>query len=70
MQCGGCVGLAGAILLQSAHRSRSSAMCVVMPGQKTDIFALAVMDVVPWWAECRAASTSFRREGGITTLSL
>ena len=41
-----------------------------MPGQNTDVFALDIIDVTPWCAECRAVSMSLRKEGGTMMRSL
>ena len=42
----------------------------VMPGQNTDDYALDIIDVTPWCAECRAVSISLRKEGGTMMRSL
>ena len=40
-------------------------MAGVIPGQKTVDFALDVIDVTPWWAECSLVNIVSQREGGI-----
>ena len=40
-------------------------MSFVMPGQKIDASAFAVMAEVPWWEACRAERHMGRSEGGM-----
>ena len=63
---GGSLAWEGAILLQEEQASLVLAMSALMPGQKMNWPALAVMADVPWWAECRALRHAFLRGGGIT----
>lgn len=44
-------------------------MSLVMPGQKMELVALAVMPLMPWWAACKASRQVCRRESGTTILS-
>ena len=45
-------------------------MSLVMPGQKMDASAFAVMAEVPWWAACSAERHVGLRDGGMTIRSL
>ena len=45
---GGRAACEGAILLQVLHEERSWWMSAVMPGQKIEVSARAVMAEVPW----------------------
>ena len=45
-------------------------MSCVMPGQKTEDSALAIIADVPWWAACSAARQLGLRDDGITMQSL
>ena len=45
-------------------------MSFVMPGQKIEASALAVIAEVPWWAACRAERHVGLSEGGMTMRSL
>lgn len=56
--------------LQWEQGSHSALMAGVMPGQKTVDFALAVIDVTPWWAECILVNIVSQREGGIMMRTL
>ena len=67
---GGALGCDGAIRLQWLQFSRTAFMAGVMPGQKMDASARAIMEVTPWCAECNVARMFSRSSGGITTRSL
>ena len=62
---GGAAGLDGAMRLHSRQDRRTEAMAGVIPGQKTEPSARAVIAVTPWWAEWRDANISDRKDGGI-----
>ena len=50
--------------------SHVDGMSCVMPGQRMEDSALAIIVDVPWWAACSAAKQSGLRDGGITMQSL
>ena len=59
-----------AILLQCRQFALVACMSFVMPGQKIEASALAVIAEVPWWAACRAERHVGLSEGGMTMRSL
>ncbi len=61
----GIAGWEGALLLQVAHSFLVAMMSFVIPGQKRDASARAVMRLTPWWAALRHVG---RREVGIMIL--
>ena len=67
---GGALGCEGAMVLQWLQFARRAVMAGVMPGQKTDDSARAVIEVTSWWAEWRISSICCRSEGGMTMQSL
>ena len=67
---GGSATWDGAILLQCGQFALVSCMSFVMPGQKIDASAFAVIADVPWWAACRAERHVGLSEGGMTMWSL
>ena len=66
----GSPGLDGAFRSHWLQLSLMFLISVVIPGQKTEDSALAIMPLVPWWAEWRVDSTLDRRAGGTNTRSL
>ena len=58
------------MVLQWLQFARRAVMAGVMPGQKTDDSARAVIEVTPWWAEWRISSICCRSESGMTMRSL
>ena len=67
---GGALGFDGAMQLLWLHVARVALIAGVIPGQKIEDSVLEIMEVTPWCAECKDASTSSRREGGIIMRSL
>lgn len=66
---GGMAACDGAMPLQTEHFSRVVVMSLVIPGQKIEDSALAVIRLVPWCAACRASGQVCRRHGGMMILS-
>jgi len=66
---GGNFACDGAMRLQGPHESLVCPMSLVIPGQKIDCSALAIIADVPWCAACRAERQSFLRDAGMTSLS-
>ena len=60
----------GAILLQCGQFALVGCMSFVMPGQKIDASAFAVITGVPWWAGCRAERQVGLGEDGMIMWSL
>ena len=58
----------GVLLLQVAHPFLAAVMSFVIPGQKRDASARAIMRLTPWWAAWRALRHVGRREVGIMIL--
>ena len=67
---GGMAAWDGAILLQWSQAARVACMSVVMPGQKIEASALAIIWGVPWWAACRKDRHVFLRACGTMIRSL
>ena len=67
---GGALGWEGAIRLQWLQWSLTAFMAEVMPGQKMNASARAIIAVTPWCAECNVVRTFSRRDGGMTIRSL
>ena len=56
--------------LQLSHSALVAWMAAVMPGQKIEAAALAIMSDVPWWAACSEVRHVFLRALGMMTRSL
>ena len=67
---GGSAAWDGAMRLQCSQLARVMWMSLVIPGQKMDVSARAIMDDTPWWAAWRAVRQCGLMDGGITILSL
>ena len=66
---GGSATWDGAILLQCEQFALMVCMAFVMPGQKIDASAFAVIAEVLWWAACRADRHVGLSEGEMTMRS-
>ena len=62
-------GWEGALLLHTVHLLLVSAMSFDMPGQNSEVWARAVIPLVPWWAAWRALRHVCRNCAGMTMRS-